>query len=1214
MNASKTMTVAAVAALAIGGVAFGATWTNTTGGRTPAEALDWHDSANWGGETPPSAAGDVADFSSLTDDTYIRIPSAITIAEVKNTGSGRPILIGDAGITLLRSKGTDDSCALAKVAFYADLSFNHGGSSYLDANNVEFCGDLAVVPYLRNANASFSFRADKYARDANPVRVNPFDLEGWGRCVLGNANAMFVAPRGSEAVKGMWTRTKDSPYLTFAGEAPHALAAGTLVAGEGFGEGTFLKRIFPDGTIELSMAADSSGTGELEFAAFTPQMTIFADTFSYYGGYPELNFAKWRKEDVFRFEANTLSPTYNLYVGQSLPAGTIPATLVLHDTRVPASASYNFQVDQAHFEFAPRIAMSDAPGIHGKLVFRSSTSQLRVTVTNNISAVLGGFKTHSGILVKDGVGTLTFGVAPSKTATGSIVVEEGVLALSAEVPEETSYVKTLAISNGAVVRLPEGGFTCDSLVVESGAIVEGPGYLVLEDASAAEGVTFRGGARVVTPAQVALKAGEYGYYTVAVPAELPGVPAAWFDASAGETMVTNVDADGVIRVERWNDVRGAAYRYCTPKGELKPKLVTNGLGQAQHIYIPVGEGNGDTQSYALFFDRELPGVKSVFRVLNCREGGGQFLAKNENGYRYQGAGDNMFSVKLFVEEYGAVPDYPFYLNGVRANWRNGYAYPGGNKSTAEADLVPLLAEMHFGAGSVTIDNFGFARYPAVRNGRERIYESIYYTNTLTQAEIEQVRAYLMKKWLNAEVAHERLPDGTAALEDVAAGDATVYARPGGAVVVQNVSGAGELVTAGAGEVCVDDLSDATRDVHVTAGTLKVRSFAADGVPGDPYFHGDADDADSFTFNDQSQITAWADVRGGDNTVATWNRYKPLLRVDASLAGHKAIDFGAMQTSNYYLDYRCMMLPEFDGIRTVFSVLDTTNGGGPLLAATAPSKQGYVRNGRLWGLARARNGASDPIVLPGYWYAQLAPASTTENKFSVGLDRAGATRTRLNGTDVSGTITGYTGGWDMVSLATHDPVVVSSIGEEYYASYWRGGGFQLGEYILYRENLSAETVKRVEAYLNKKWFGRETPGYRPATMGAVTVDAGATLTVVGEAPLTVKSLAGAGTVSGKVEMSGAGDLTIAINEDGTVGATQTSGGLTLPATGVIRVTGLVRNLAKGETVAIANVTGDVAGWTVTLVDDPEKAELLSVFVRDGKLYLNRTAPGLMLLVK
>ena len=1208
------MTWAAVAVLAIGNVAFGATWTNTTGGRTPATALDWNDSANWGGETPPSVAGDVADFSNLTDDTYIRIPSAITIAEVKNTGSGRPILIGDAGITLLRSKGTDDSCALAKVAFYADLSFNHTGSSYLDVNGVEFCGDLQVAPYLRNKDGSFSFRADRYAKDSNPVRVNSFDLRGWGRCVLGNANAMFVAPRGSDAVKGLWTRTKDSPYLTFAGDTSHALAAGTLVMGEGFVEGTSLKRIFPDGTIELSTAADSSGTGELEFAAFAPRMTIQADTFAYYGAYPQLNFAKWRKEDVFRFEANTLSPTYNIYIGQSLPEGTIPATLVLHDAQAPSS-SYDFQVDQAHFEFAPRITMTDAPGIHGKLAFRGAASQLRVTVTNNISAVLGGFKTHSGTFVKDGVGTLTFGVAPAKTATGSIVAVEGVLALSAEVPEETSYVKTLAISNGAVVRLPEGGFTCDVLTFEPGAVVEGPGYLVLADTTAAEGLAFTKGARAVTPDQVALKAGDYGYDIVAVPSELPSVPAAWFDASRLDSMTTVTNDDGTIRVSQWNDVRGAAHRFCVANG-LMPKLVTNALGRAQHIYIQKGtHSSADTsQCYALFFDRELPRIKHVFRVINCREGGGQFLAKNESGYKYQRARTGDFKVKLFQEEYGTVPDYPFYVNGVRSNWRDGFAYPGGNMSTAEADLVPLLAELHFGELSATIDNFGWQRY-VDRDGQERTYESIYYTNTLTQAEVEQVRAYLMKKWLNSEVAHERLPGGTAALGDVVAGDATVYARPGGAVVVQNVSGAGELVTAGGGEVCVDDLADATRDVHVKAGTLKVRSYAPDSVPGDPYFHGDADDTDSFTLNDKSQITAWADTRGGDNTVATWNKNKPLLRVDASLAGHKAIDFGTMQQSGYHLDYRCMLLPEFDGVHTVFSVLNTANGGGPLLGADGDrANLGYVRNGRLWGIARLRNGASDPIIHTGYWYAQLEPAATSENKFSLGLNRAGATRTRLNGADVNGTGTGYTGGWDMVSVATHDPLIVNSIGSEIISSYWWGGGLQLGEHILYAENLSDETVKRVEAYLSKKWFGRETPGYRPATMGAVTVDAGATLALVGEAPLTVKSLAGAGTVSGRVEMSGAGDLTIAINDDGTVGATQASGGLTLPATGVIRVTGLVRNLAKGETLAIANVTGDVAGWTVTLVDDPEKAEFLSVFVRDGKLYLNRTAPGLMLLVK
>jgi hypothetical protein len=55
-------------------------------------------------------------------------------------------------------------------------------------------------------------------------------------------------------VTGVYSQQAGSPYLFLKGEA-HVLSAGTLVSGEGIPDGAFLKRIFPDGCIELSVPA-----------------------------------------------------------------------------------------------------------------------------------------------------------------------------------------------------------------------------------------------------------------------------------------------------------------------------------------------------------------------------------------------------------------------------------------------------------------------------------------------------------------------------------------------------------------------------------------------------------------------------------------------------------------------------------------------------------------------------------------------------------------------------------------------------------------------------------------------------------------------------------------------------------------------------------------------------------------------------------------------
>ncbi|MBR6911528.1 MAG: hypothetical protein IKN41_06705, partial [Candidatus Methanomethylophilaceae archaeon] len=67
------------------------------------------------------------------------------------------------------------------------------------------------------------------------------------------------------------------------------------------------------------------------------------------------------------------------------------------------------------------------------------------------------------------------------TASAKLVGEGGTFVESNPAGAVQSAVATLAISNGATLKLPESGFKCKAFAAELGATVEGPGFLVVPD-------------------------------------------------------------------------------------------------------------------------------------------------------------------------------------------------------------------------------------------------------------------------------------------------------------------------------------------------------------------------------------------------------------------------------------------------------------------------------------------------------------------------------------------------------------------------------------------------------------------------------------------------------------------------------------------------------------------------------------------------------------
>ena len=153
---------------------------------------------------------------------------------------------------------------------------------------------------------------------------------------------------------------------------------------------------------------------------------------------------------------------------------------------------------------------------------------------------------------------------------------------------------------------------------------------------------------------------------------------------------------------------------------------------------------------------------------------------------------------------------------------------------------------------------------------------------------------------------------------------------------------------------------------------------------------------------------------------------------------------------------------------------------------------------------------------------------------------------------------------------------------------------------------------VEAYLRKKWFGIDTPRFRPASAHALTVDAGATLVLEGGAPITASRLAVAGTIEGAVELAAGGEIDVVVADDGTI-APIDADGLAVGG-GTIRLTGATRLLRRKVTYVLANGVTGAGDWQVVDEGDATRPREYRAKVVGSQLVLEIESKGLMLLVR
>ena len=683
-----------------------------------------------------------------------------------------------------------------------------------------------------------------------------------------------------------------------------------------------------------------------------------------------------------------------------------------------------------------------------------------------------------------------------------------------------------------------------------------------------------------------------------VPADLPP-PIFHFDAAdvarwkfgAGGTEVTNIPSSV-----------GSRYLASTLDGGPSA-FIGNGVSKAPLYIESVPElggrpaldfGDAKNTERALWFNPVVPegaaadcvasnvlfGIGSVVAVhkvlhdsVNAFLGGGWVKGSPADAADTAGLGDNwkrnLAAAEGEVEAYWTpmAVGYRGPLAAAKA-WHNGQV-----TGAAEAGFAPGWDVTVFQPTSAVFQaaGVGLSAVPShtYDRGGGQWAELYVFGEVVDEDALMRLQAHLRAKWLGAETVGYR---GAASVGCVRTRRDThtasgvtneIETAAGETLQVDRLSGGrgfgAVTVKKGAGTLRILDAAHYGGDIVLAGGRLdmakRATPGAADDLPGDLAFRFDASEAGSLTSNtDDDYVLRWrnltdftvkgatvyAQARGGADAARPW-----ILR--NALNGRSVLDFGSYTTAKTSKDGRAMeFVHSADGttftafspasVYTVVAVVGAQRSGGNLVGNF---NKGVFARHQDWVDWLTDAGFDRPLLRtapvgdPGY--ASVYP---TTNALVM-----------LDGVKVDSQAGYATPGYQVVAIRAAGSAIRYIGGTSV-----RQGGLRLGELLVWKRPLSETEVRDAEAYLTKKWFGRDLPGYQAAS---VTMPDIRTVSVEAESEICVPS----GTVAridglvanATVEKTGGG--TLMVGPFGAAGA------------GTIRVRG-------GSVVGVE--AGDVAG--------------------------------------
>ena len=479
-----------------------------------------------------------------------------------------------------------------------------------------------------------------------------------------------------------------------------------------------------------------------------------------------------------------------------------------------------------------------------------------------------------------------------------------------------------------------------------------------------------------------------------------------------------------------NSLNGLATFSCGPVGSSRR--------------IQTSAGSLDTANLTPPANPALTGTKFVTMVFGSQNGGGKALV---------GLSDGALLRSAFTKDDPIAPIViDAWVDGVKVN-------PMTTGLSGGWQIISLDVSGH------NVNGFGWAK-DYTNCGGQNYGEILVFNEVLADAERVSVETYLANKWgLTAQY------QGVAAVTEHPA-KAFLYGSTGNVEIDGHIQLSGTY----SGAITVN-----------AGGTLVVTPTYAPVIPAEGrvgWF--DPDYPDTFrTATEDNAATIYgfwprgsteATMEVGDVFFYGVTSRRPFMHLGARGFGRTRtwIDF----------DHPAAHVPSGDDGNTLRFKVWPAGGIGDAYGGADVQKD--VRTVAF--VSDSFRGGGDPLrkaVMDGGDFGDRGKVSHT---VSIWKNASGAVTkgtTRLNGRVVDGTVTGYTGAPEVLSLVTTNQVKLGLLGNFFNSQQTSGYGEMLGEILMYSTELTAAQVKTIEDYLLFKWVGIAPTGYGDFTDATVS---------------------------------------------------------------------------------------------------------------------------------
>lgn len=477
---------------------------------------------------------------------------------------------------------------------------------------------------------------------------------------------------------------------------------------------------------------------------------------------------------------------------------------------------------------------------------------------------------------------------------------------------------------------------------------------------------------------------------------------------------------------------------------------------------------------------ELTGIGTVIAVYGSQQGGGFFLGGGygtRGGYGWHRGTGVMLAASGFEYDAPVFVDAVYDCLSVAAVRHDGLltvpkcvGFSGGWEIVSVMPTVAAAQATGLGLGDTRNWNY------TVRSGGMKIAELLIYDKVLSVSDVELVEAYLRAKWFGESVRGHRGGTEIGRLRTYGGTVETVSVPADETLMVGELRGRDteRLVKTGAGTLCLANAENYGGTVELGGGTLAFPGKAvptASELPHDLYLRFDASDTESITIAEQDgakYVVGWNSLAAGTyqgNAVglaSSAGAACPVFEENALGEGLHALDFGETAeagTGGGLLAFGTPGTPvTLANIHTMVAVMNVKNGGGYMLGASEYWRagggkkftDGFIDEGRTFSDAPAI-GASDVKT----WLDGIRVPSSGDS------GRSGFRHP----------------GWHVFAQQTGTGCNASLFGAR-FDGY--SGGAKYAEVLIWNRTLNDEEIRQATAYLEKKWFGRRTPGFAAAS--------------------------------------------------------------------------------------------------------------------------------------